>query len=162
MKFDPQARVNPGRFLAALTVEQLRHHGLGLVVVCPGARNQPLLGALAAREDLERRIAVDERAAGHLALGWLRGRAAAGLPPALAAVVTTSGSAPLLVAPALAEAQAMALPLVLLSADRPAELHGVGANQTLDQMSPLHSLVARQFTLACHPGGTAPGEGGSA
>ena len=156
MKFDPQARVNPGRFLAALAVEQLRRHGLGLVVVCPGARNQPLLGALAAREDLDRRIAVDERAAGHLAVGWLRGRAAAGLPPALAAVVTTSGSAPLLVAPALAEAQAMALPLVLLSADRPVELHDVGANQTLDQLSPLRSLVVRQVALACHPDGTAP------
>jgi len=158
VKFDPQARVNPGRFLAALTVEQLRRHGLGLVVVCPGARNQPLLGALAAREDLERLIAVDERAAGHLAVGWLRGRAAAGLPPALAAVVTTSGSAPLLVAPALAEAQAMALPLVLMSADRPAELHGVGANQTLDQLTPLRSLVVGQFTLACHADGTAPGD----
>ena len=73
-------------------------------------------------------------------------------------MVTTSGSAPLLVAPALAEAQAMALPLMLMSADRPAELHGVGANQTLDQMSPLRSLVVRQINLACHPDGTAPGD----
>jgi len=150
------AGVNPGRFLAALAVEELRRHGLELVVVCPGGRNQPLVAALAARGDLERVIAVDERAAGHLALGWLRGRAAAGLGPALAAVVTTSGSAPLLVLPALAEAQAMGLPLVLLSANRPAELHQVGANQTLDQRTPLRPFLAAQFDLACHEGGASP------
>ncbi len=156
MTFDAGATVNSGRFLAALAVEELHRHGLGFVVMCPGARNQPLLGALSARDDLVRQIAVDERAAGHLALGWLRGRMVAGAPAALAAVVTTSGSAPLLVAPALAEAQAMALPLILLSADRPAELHGVGANQTLDQTSPLRPLLTGQFDLACHEGGAAP------
>jgi 2-succinyl-5-enolpyruvyl-6-hydroxy-3-cyclohexene-1-carboxylate synthase len=156
MRFDPDATVNPGRFLSALVIEELRRHGLGLVVMCPGARNQSLLGALSVRQDIDRVIAVDERAAGHLALGWLRGRAAVGLPPALAAVVTTSGSAPLLLAPALAEAQAAALPLVLLSADRPAELHGVGANQALDQLTPLRPLVAAQKHLDCFAGGMAP------
>ncbi|HOX24279.1 MAG TPA: 2-succinyl-5-enolpyruvyl-6-hydroxy-3-cyclohexene-1-carboxylic-acid synthase [Candidatus Krumholzibacteria bacterium] len=156
MIFDRDAALNPGRFLAALVVEELRRHGLGLVVACPGARNQPLLAAVAARPDLDCRIAVDERAAGHLALGWLRGRAAEGAAPALAAVVTTSGTAPLLVIPALAEARAMALPLVLLSADRPAELHQVGANQTLDQLSPVRPFVVAQHDLACHEGGASP------
>jgi 2-succinyl-5-enolpyruvyl-6-hydroxy-3-cyclohexene-1-carboxylate synthase len=156
MALDAQAQVNPGRYLAALAVEELHRQGLGCVVVCPGARNQPLLAAIAARQDLDRVIAVDERAAGHLALGWLRARAAAGAPPALAAVVTTSGSAPLLVAPALAEAEAMALPLVLVSADRPAELHGVGANQTLDQTTPLRPFLRGQADLACHEGGASP------
>jgi len=156
MKFDRDAAVNPGRFLSTILVEELRRQGLGYVVICPGARNQPLLGALSVRDDIERHIVVDERAAGHLALGWLRGRAAAGKAPALAAVITTSGSAPLLVAPALAEAQAMSLPLMLLSADRPAELQGVGANQTLDQTSPLRSLVNGQFNAACHAGGIKP------
>ena len=156
LSFDAQATVNPGRFLSALVIEELTRQGLGLVVACPGGRNQPLLGALAVRDDLTRLRAVDERAAGHLALGWLRGRLAAGEAPALAAVVTTSGSAPLLVAPALAEAHAAGLPLVLLSADRPAELHDVGANQTLDQVAPLAPFTRWQVTLPCHAGGAGP------
>jgi 2-succinyl-5-enolpyruvyl-6-hydroxy-3-cyclohexene-1-carboxylate synthase len=156
MTFDPRDAVNPGRFLSALVIDELRRHGLGLVVACPGGRNQPLLGAIADRPELEVRRVVDERAAGHLALGWLRGRLARGDQPTLAVVVTTSGSAPLLLAPALAEAEASGLPLVLLSADRPAELHGVGTNQTLDQVTPLRPLTRGQFTLPCHDGGAIP------
>lgn len=147
---------NPGRFLAGLLLDELRRAGLGFVAACPGARNQPLLAALAARPELPGAVVVDERAAGHLALGWLRGRAAAGAAPALAAVVTTSGSAPLLVLPALAEAREAGLPLLLLSADRPAELHGLGANQTLDQLGPLRPLLHHQAALALHGDGGGP------
>lgn len=148
--------VNPGRFLAGLLLDGLRRGGLGFVVACPGARNQPLLDALAARPELPGALAVDERAAGHLALGWLRGRAAAGAPAELAAVVTTSGSAPLLLAPALAEAQAAGLPLLLLSADRPAGSHGLGANQTLDQLAPLQPFLRHQVSLELAAGGAPP------
>ncbi|MBD3222519.1 2-succinyl-5-enolpyruvyl-6-hydroxy-3-cyclohexene-1-carboxylic-acid synthase, partial [bacterium] len=156
MRHDPGAGANPGRYLAALVVEELHRHGLGLVVACPGGRNQPLLATLAARDDLDCRRVVDERAAGHLALGWLRGQLAAGEPPRLAVVITTSGTAPLLLAPALAEAHESGLPLVLVSADRPHELHGVGANQTIDQVTPLAPLTRVRFTLPCHAGGAAP------
>jgi len=156
VRFDDQATVNPGRFLSALALEELTRHGLGLVIACPGGRNQPLLGAVAARDDLDVLRVVDERAAGHLALGWLRGQAAAGREPTMAVVITTSGSAPLLLAPALAEAQATGLPLVLLSADRPVELHGVGANQTLDQRTPLAPFARIQRHLECYADGTTP------
>lgn len=154
MTFDGQATVNSGRFLSALVLEELSRHGLGLVVACPGGRNQPLLGALAARTDLDVVRVVDERAAGHLALGWLRARAAAGAEPAMAAVITTSGSAPLLLAPALAEAEHTGLPLIAITADRPAELHGVGTNQTLDQCTPLAPFARAQRHLQCHADGT--------
>jgi len=156
MKFDALAPVNPGRLLSALVLEELHRHGLGLVVACPGGRSQPILGALAARPDITACRVVNECAAGHLALGWLRGQLAAGEPPRMAAVVTTSGSAALLLAPALAEAHHAGLPLVLLSADRPAELHDVGTNQTLDQASPLAAFTRAQFELPCHAGGATP------
>ena len=52
MTRDPRDQVNPGRFLSALVLEELVRHGLGLVVACPGGRNQPLLAALAARPDV--------------------------------------------------------------------------------------------------------------
>lgn len=104
--------------------------GLTDVVIAPGARSQAL--ALAAA-DLEARgllrihVRVDERSAGFLALGLAleTGRAAA--------VVTTSGSAVGNLFPAVMEAHHAGVPLLLLTADRPAELRGIASNQTTAQ-----------------------------
>jgi len=104
--------------------------GVRHLVLAPGSRSQAL--ALAAGE-LERQgrvalhVCIDERSAGFLALGIAR---ESGMP---APVIVTSGGAVANLHPAVAEAAAAFVPLVLLTADRPPELHGVRANQTMDQ-----------------------------
>ncbi len=106
-------------------------HGLGLrrLVLCPGSRSGPLALAAAALEPhgLQLFTAIDERSAAFFALGLAR---ADGLP---AAVVTTSGTAVAELLPAAVEADRSALPLLLLTADRPERLKDCGANQTVNQ-----------------------------
>lgn len=133
--------------VAGLLVEGLARAGAGLFVMSPGARNLPLLAALAERPDLPALGCLDERAAGFLALGWMRGQALAGAGLRPAVVVCTSGTAALGLLPAVAEAREAGLPLVVLSADRPPEELGRGANQTTDQVGPFRPLVLEQLNL---------------
>ena len=108
----------------ALFAELIRG-GVREAVICPGSRSTPL--ALAAAEVLPLRTALDERSGAFLALG------AAKALQAPAVVLCTSGSAGAHFYPALLEAEASGIPLIALTADRPPELHGFGAPQTLDQ-----------------------------
>ena len=103
--------------------------GLRRLVLCPGSRSAPLAVAAGVleRQGLRLYTAIDERSAAFLALGLGR---ADGVP---AAVVTTSGSAVANLLPAVVEADHGAVPLLLLTADRPARLKGCGANQTVNQ-----------------------------
>lgn len=114
---------------ALLLLRQLQRLGMRRLVLCPGSRSAPL--ALAAglleAEGLDLITALDERSAAFLALGCGR---ADGVP---AAVVTTSGSAVANLLPAVVEADHGAVPLLLLTADRPQRLKGRGANQTVNQ-----------------------------
>ena len=105
--------------------------GLRHGVLCPGSRSAPLAvaAALLERRGLVLHTAVDERSAAFLALGL---GAAQGVP---AAVITTSGSAVAHLLPACVEADHGTVPLLLLSADRPARLKGCGANQSVNQES---------------------------
>ena len=107
----------------------LRRQGLRRLVLCPGSRSAPLALAagLLAEQGLELFCGVDERSAAFLALGLSRGD---GIP---AALVTTSGTAVANLLPAVVEADFGAIPLLVLSADRPARLKGCGANQTVNQ-----------------------------
>ena len=110
-------------------LQALRALGLRRLVLCPGSRSAPLAVAAGLLEasGLELLTAVDERSAAFLALGIGR---ADGRP---AAVVTTSGSAVANLLPAVVEADHGAVPLLLLTADRPQRLKGCGANQTVNQ-----------------------------
>jgi len=112
---------------AAALVSGLVHGGVAHAVLSPGARNTPLTLAFADRDDVAVTSVLDERAAGFFALGLARSSRRA------VALVCTSGSAATHYLPAVVEAEASRVPLVLLSADRPAELHGCGAPQTMDQ-----------------------------
>lgn len=102
--------------------------GVDQVVISPGARATPLTLAFLRQPAIKNWIVVDERSAAFFALGLAK---AGGKP---AALVCTSGSAPANWFPALIEADADAVPLLLLSADRPPEARGWGANQTIDQL----------------------------
>ena len=116
--------------VAALLAEGVRE-----VVLCPGSRSAPLAEALADAADAGRlrlRVVLDERSAGFIALGVARAHALNG-HSRCAAVVTTSGTAVSNLHPAVSEADAAGIPLLVISADRPHELVGTGASQTTEQ-----------------------------
>lgn len=101
--------------------------GLTHVLYCPGSRSAPFAYALEAGAfSGDARSVLDERGAGFMAVGLAR-------TGALPAVVVTSGTAVAELAPAVLEASHARLPLLLLTADRPGELRGVGASQATDQ-----------------------------
>ena len=107
----------------------LRACGLRHAVLCPGSRSAPLALAAALLEPSGLRLhtAIDERSAAFYALALGRAEGVA------AAVLTTSGSAVAQLLPACVEADHGAIPLLLLSADRPQRLKGCGANQSVNQ-----------------------------
>jgi 2-succinyl-5-enolpyruvyl-6-hydroxy-3-cyclohexene-1-carboxylate synthase len=124
--------------LARTVVSALVEAGVTEVVISPGSRNAPLSFATydaAAAGLLRLHTRVDERSAGFLALGLTR-------VGARAAVMCTSGTAVANLHPAALEAAHAGLPLVVVTADRPARLRGTGANQTTDQVGILGPLVA--------------------
>ena len=112
--------------------------GVRHLVISPGSRSTPVILAAQQRPDLTLTPILDERSAAFFALGLAR---ASGRPVALLA---TSGSAPAHWYPAVMEASAAGIPLLLLSADRPPEAHGWGANQTTDQTR-LFGTQVREF-----------------
>ena len=120
--------VNPSTALATVLVDELVRHGLRHVVLAPGSRSAPLAMAAVADPRVRLHVEIDERSAAFCALGLGR---ATGRP---AAVVTTSGSAVANLHPAVVEASQARVPLLLLTADRPPELRGTAANQTIDQL----------------------------
>jgi 2-succinyl-5-enolpyruvyl-6-hydroxy-3-cyclohexene-1-carboxylate synthase len=119
---------NANTALASAFVEELERGGLRHAVVSPGSRSTPLAVALWRAPEIEVTVIVDERSAGFFALGAAQ---ASGQPVAL---LCTSGSAAANYHPAVCEADESALPLLVLSADRPPELRGIGAGQTIDQI----------------------------
>ncbi len=117
-------------------VSLMSAHGVRRCVLCPGSRNSPLVNTLSQMPDMECRPATDERSAGFMAIGWsLQSRAAV-------AVVVTSGSAALNLHPAVAEAHYQGLPLLIISADRPAAWIGQQDGQTLPQQG-IYSTFCR-------------------
>lgn len=122
--------------LARAVVASLVEAGVKRVVISPGSRNAPLTYALADAAQagyLQLRVVVDERSAAFVALGasrsdWLHEGLAR---PAVA--VMTSGSAVANAHPAVVEADAAGVPLIILSADRPHALVNTGASQTTVQ-----------------------------
>ena len=126
----PPAMADARSLVAALLAEGVRE-----VVLCPGSRSAPLADALADAADAGRmrlRVVLDERSAGFIALGAARARALSG-HSRCAAVVTTSGTAVSNLHPAVSEADAAGIPLLVISADRPHELVSTGASQTTEQ-----------------------------
>lgn len=121
---------NASTELARRIVRALVAQGVTEVVLAPGSRNAPLAFAVhdaAAAGELRLHTRVDERTAGFLALGLTK-------VGARAAVITTSGTAVANLHPAILEAAHAGLPLVAVTADRPASLRGTGASQSTDQV----------------------------
>lgn len=124
-------------FAATLFDEWIRA-GLRDVIVCPGSRSTPLAVACAQRHELNLHVRVDERSAAFFALG----RALVTSLPV--AIIVTSGTAAAELHAAVCEADQANVPLLVLTADRPPELHGVGAPQTIDQRH-LYGPTVRRY-----------------
>ena len=111
---------------AAGVIAELRAAGVREFCVCAGSRNAPLLAVLGT-SDAKWFSFVDERSAAFFAIGRIK------LHGDPVAVVTTSGTAVAEMLPAAIEAYYSGLPLVLVSADRPARFRGTGAPQSIEQ-----------------------------
>ncbi|MEU7748296.1 2-succinyl-5-enolpyruvyl-6-hydroxy-3-cyclohexene-1-carboxylic-acid synthase [Nonomuraea sp. NPDC052129] len=130
--------MNPATALATVLVDELVRCGLTDVVIAPGSRSAPLALALHAESRVRLHVRIDERSASFLALGLAR---RAERPVAL---ICSSGTAAANFHPAVVEASESGVPLLVLTADRPPELRGTGANQTIDQIK-LYGSAVRWF-----------------
>lgn len=130
-------RPNPSTALAEVVIDEMARNGVEMVVISPGSRSAALAIAAAGHPQVDTVVVIDERSAAFWALGRAK---ATGTP---AAVVSTSGTAPANWYPAVVEADMSLTPLVLVSADRPSELRGVGANQAIDQVGMFGARVRR-------------------
>ncbi|MBE3075421.1 MAG: 2-succinyl-5-enolpyruvyl-6-hydroxy-3-cyclohexene-1-carboxylic-acid synthase, partial [Actinobacteria bacterium] len=139
--------MNPSTALATVVVDELVRHGVREAVLCPGSRSAAFAYSLQEADRAGRlrlHVRVDERSAGFLALGLAK------LTRRPVPVFTTSGTAVANLHPAVLEASHAAVPLIIVSADRPSELQGTGANQTTDQ-NHLFGTAVRMFHLLGAP-----------
>jgi 2-succinyl-5-enolpyruvyl-6-hydroxy-3-cyclohexene-1-carboxylate synthase len=155
--------MNPSTAFGTVFIDELVRCGLREAVLAPGSRSAPLALALAdrgghgdpgradpgrpagrGRPDLRLHVRIDERSAGFLALGLAK----ASRRPVV--VVCTSGTAAAHLHAAVIEADEAGVPLIVLTADRPPELRGTGANQTIDQLK-LYGGAVRWFCEAGVP-----------
>ena len=146
--------MNPSTAFATVLVDELVRCGLTEAVIAPGSRSAPLAMAFHAASSpaasglpgrrLRLHVRIDERSASFLALGLAK---ASGRP---VAVVCTSGTAAANFHAAVVEADEAGVPLLVLTADRPPELRGTGANQAIDQIK-LYGDAVRWFCEAGVP-----------
>ena len=122
---------------ARLLMSTLVRSGICNIVLSPGSRSTPFVVALFNESSVRITVAIDERSAGFIALGMARRTFA----PTL--LISTSGTAAANYLPAVVEANLAGVPLIVLTADRPVELHHAGAPQTIDQTKLYGSHVRR-------------------
>jgi 2-succinyl-5-enolpyruvyl-6-hydroxy-3-cyclohexene-1-carboxylate synthase len=166
--------VNPSTAFGTVFADELARCGLREAVIAPGSRSTPLAMALHALERdgrIRLHVRIDERSASFTALGLAK----ASRRPV--AVLCTSGTAAANFHPAVIEADESGVPLLVLTADRPAELRGTGASQTIDQVKmygsavrwyaeaevpqPRQGAVAYWRSLACQAWAQAAGDVGT-
>lgn len=126
-------------------VEICVYHGITQVVVSPGSRNAPLVIAFDAHPAVETFVVHDERSAAFFALGL----AEESQTPV--AITCTSGSAPINYAPAISEAYYRNVPLLVLTADRPAKWVDQGDGQTIRQKNLFQNFIKASFELPDFP-----------
>ena len=145
----PVTNSSPAQNFAANLLAAFAKAGVRNVFLAPGARSQALAiaaGQLDASKKINLHVRLDERGMGFTALGM----ALASSEPSL--IMTTSGTAVANLHPAVLEAHHSGVPLILLTADRPHELRGVGANQTTNQVGIFSDAVRDCFDVAAPEG----------
>ena len=120
-------KVNRNNLWAKIFIDQLADLGVKFACISPGSRSTSLTYTLSKNRKIKSFIHVDERSSAYFALGLAK---ATGFP---VIVITTSGTAVAELYPAIIEAYHQRIPLIVCTADRPSELIGTGANQTINQ-----------------------------
>jgi 2-succinyl-5-enolpyruvyl-6-hydroxy-3-cyclohexene-1-carboxylate synthase len=124
-------------------IEELVRQGVEYFCIAPGSRSSPLVSAIASKTNIQTFVHFDERALAFNALGY--GRATQ--KPAV--VITTSGTAAANLYPAIIEASAEEVPMIVVTADRPPELLDTKANQAIDQIKLYGSNVRSFMQIPC-------------
>lgn len=136
---------NINRIWSSLIIDEFLKNGITQFYLSPGMRNAPLIAAMIQlqkfHKDLNIVLCMDERGASYRALGYTK---ACGLP---AVLICTSGTAMANYTPAVVEAKKSNLPLIILSADRPAELTFCDDNQTIDQTKFFGDYIQGEMSL---------------
>lgn len=135
-------RPDTSNLQSRIILDVMISHGVRTIILSPGSRNAPLLIASSAREELKKYIIHDERTAGFVALGI----AMVTREPVLLAC--TSGTALYNYAPAVAEAYYQKVPLIVITADRPAQWIDQDDSQTLRQPGALANIVRRSYDIS--------------
>ncbi|MFN8310469.1 MAG: 2-succinyl-5-enolpyruvyl-6-hydroxy-3-cyclohexene-1-carboxylic-acid synthase [Chitinophagales bacterium] len=125
----------------AVLAEVCRLKGIRHVVLSPGSRSAPLVIAFSQNNAFKTHVIVDERVAGFTALGLAQQTSQT------VAIICTSGTALLNLAPAVCEAFHQQVPLLLLTADRPKEFIGIGENQAINQFEIFKNYSKAFFEL---------------
>lgn len=136
-------------------IESLHKSGVRLFVISPGSRSTPLVSAVSKLSHACTVVHYDERGGAYFAIGYAR---AAGSP---AALISTSGTAVANYFPAVVEAFADNVPVILLTADRPARYRKSGANQTIEQPGIFGRYVCCQLDVDFSDGRTSFSELGA-
>ncbi|MBC7714253.1 MAG: 2-succinyl-5-enolpyruvyl-6-hydroxy-3-cyclohexene-1-carboxylic-acid synthase [Rhizobacter sp.] len=136
---------NINRIWSGLIIDEFLKNGITQFYLSPGMRNAPLIAAMVHFQKFDSRLnivlCIDERGASYRALGYSK---ATGNP---AVLICTSGTAMANYMPAVVEAKKSNLPLIILSADRPAELTFCDDNQTIDQTKFFGDFIQGQMAL---------------
>ncbi|HJE20015.1 MAG TPA: 2-succinyl-5-enolpyruvyl-6-hydroxy-3-cyclohexene-1-carboxylic-acid synthase [Aliicoccus persicus] len=122
-------------------IDSLYEHGVDEIVISPGSRSTPLAIAAELHPKLKTYIHPDERSAAFFALGLYKGSRRP------VAIICTSGTAAANYTPAVSEAKYANVPLVVITADRPAELRNIGAPQTMNQTHMYQNFVNYYYEL---------------
>jgi len=120
-------KVNRNTLWSKIFIDQLAHLGVKYACISPGSRSTPLTYAISQNKKIKSYIHFDERSSAFFGLGIAKVTRIPGL------IITTSGTAVAELFPAIIEAYQQRVPLIICTADRPPELIGTGANQTINQ-----------------------------
>lgn len=123
-------------------IKHLVHAGIDHFFIAPGSRNTPLISAVVRNQQSFIYQSIDERSLAFMALGYAKASKKPGV------IIVTSGTAVANLFPAVVEAFMSNVPMLILSADRPPELHYRGSNQTIEQHFIFSNFVRKFFNLA--------------
>eukprot|EP00898_Chlorokybus_atmophyticus_P002770 jgi/Chlat1/3494/Chrsp23S03682 len=135
---------------ARAIVEECARCGVTRFCIAPGSRSSPLTAAAASHPNITAITCIDERSLAFYALGFSRGsqqQQHTHTPSAPVAIITSSGTAVSELLPAVVEASQSNIPLLVLTADRPPELHDTGANQTIPQHNMFTPFARHSYSL---------------